>query len=277
MRTSAPARAGRAGRGVRLTGVARRTLLTAALVAALAAVLGVIFLSGRPSLGWYGAAWALFAAALWALRGVPERWARPLVLAGGAAAIATGLLGPPGTSTDFYRYVWDGRVQAAGLSPYDRPPADPALAPLRDPWLFPTSCPDGRFYPLPGGGCTRINRPTVHTIYPPLAEAYFLLVARVSPDGSRHRPLQTAGALLAAATSLVLLLRRGPGRAACWAWCPAVPMEAVNNAHVDMLAVAAVALAFAARIRHRGLQETAQETLRPPVEPATPGGVPGGA
>nr|WP_236714634.1 glycosyltransferase 87 family protein [Nonomuraea pusilla] len=230
----------------RLHTVNRRTVPAVAVLAALVAVLVLAFVTG--ALAWYAAAWALFAVALAALRGVPSPVAGRLVLAGGLAAVATGLLAPPATSTDSFRYAWDGRVQSAGLSPYDRPPSDPALAGLRDGWLFP-GCAEGRFYPLPDGGCTRINRPTVHTIYPPLAEAYFWLVDRLSPRDARHKPFQVGGALAATATSAVLLAaarRRGRERlAACWAWCPAVPMEAVNNAHVDALAVAAVALALA--------------------------------
>ncbi|WP_090931445.1 glycosyltransferase 87 family protein [Nonomuraea jiangxiensis] len=221
-----------------------RTTGAAALVAAQVTVLAVLFHSPpRGLFWWYAAAWVLFGAAGWALRGVPGKAAARLVLVGGLAVIATGLLGPPVTSTDPYRYVWDGRVQAAGNSPYDHAPADPALASLRDPWLFPR-CAEGHFYPIGGGACTRINRPSVHTIYPPLAEAYFLLVDRLSPGGARLVPLQAAGALLAAAVLLILRRRGDPRWAACWGWCPAVPMEAVNNAHVDMLAVAAVVLAL---------------------------------
>jgi alpha-1,6-mannosyltransferase len=47
------------------------------------------------------------------------------------------LTAPPILSTDIYRYVWDGRVQAAGIDPYRYIPADPALASLRDPVVYP--------------------------------------------------------------------------------------------------------------------------------------------
>ncbi|MFI6940765.1 hypothetical protein ACIBI4_15940 [Streptomyces sp. NPDC050418] len=218
------------------------TLLTA-LVAALAVTItqdGYFTDPGRLSL-WYAVCWLLFAAAVWSLRKVPVRQAAGLVLAGSIAVAATGLAGPPRTSTDSYRYAWDGRAQSAGLSPYDHPPADPALAGLRDTWLFSTGsvCREPDRSRTVEDSCTRINRPWVHTIYPPVGEAYFLAVDSLSPEGARHKPLQIGGALLSVGVTGVLLvaLRRRPWQAALWAWCPAVPIEAVNNAHADVLAV----------------------------------------
>ncbi|WP_327418617.1 glycosyltransferase family 87 protein [Streptomyces sp. NBC_01233] len=197
---------------------------------------------------WYAACWVLFAVALSALRRVPDRHLVRLIVAGAVAVTVTGLAGPPRTSTDSYRYAWDGRVQAAGVSPYDHTPQDPALARLRDPWLFPTgsACEGPGLAPIPHTGsaphCTRINRPAVHTIYPPVAEAYFMAVDRLSPAGARHKPLQIGAALISlgvTGTLLLVLRRRGEDlrKAAYWAWCPAVPLEAVNNAHVDVLGV----------------------------------------
>ncbi|MDX3106554.1 glycosyltransferase family 87 protein [Nonomuraea angiospora] len=245
-------------------------VLLAALAGTLALAIGADTVpADRHGLFWpYALAWAFFCAAAWAVRGLPARQARCLVIAGGIAVTATGLLSPPATSTDSYRYAWDGRVQAAGVSPYDRAPAEAALAPLRDPWLFPrgAGCEGPDRYPIPSGdsgtSCTRINRPGVHTIYPPLAEAYFLLVHGLSPEGARHKPLQVGGALLACATSAVLLiaLSRRPGTrddapayAACYAWCPAVPLELVNNAHVDALGILLAVLALTTVNRHRVL------------------------
>ncbi|MFI1797596.1 glycosyltransferase 87 family protein [Streptomyces sp. NPDC020379] len=238
------------------TAVAVTSALLAALVAVLAtAVRGDAYFTDPAALtGLYAAAWALFAAAAWSLRSVSARHVVPLVLAGSVAVAATGLLAEPRTSSDAFRYVWDGRVQAAGISPYDHAPADPALAHLRDPWLFPQGAqcerPERfRIAPDTGQGtCTRINRPYVHTIYPPVAEGYFLLVHALSPPGTRHKPFQVGGALLAVATSGLLLYalrRRGAGRAAAyWAWCPAVAVEAVNNAHADALSVLFTVAAF---------------------------------
>ncbi|MGW2769953.1 glycosyltransferase 87 family protein [Streptomyces sp. NPDC001275] len=240
-----------------------RTLCATALLAALVAVVAATVRSGgdlgHPAalLYWYAAAWVLFAGASWTVRRVPVRTAVALILAGGIALCVAALSAPPRTSDDMYRYAWDGRVQAAGISPYAYPPDAPQLARLRDPWLFPagTACRGWDFHSV-AGACTHINRPSERTIYPPLAEGWFLMVHAVSPAGGRHKSLQLAGAVLAVVTTVALLLvqRRTCGdtrRVALWAWCPAVPFATVNDAHVDtlgvLLTVAALGTAAGAR------------------------------
>ncbi|MGC0316771.1 hypothetical protein [Kitasatospora acidiphila] len=222
----------------------RSALPGALVVAALAALAAALALTitGRGTLAhpaplyrWYTVDAALFALALLLLRRVPDRQVVPLVLAGSVVVAALGLLAPPRTSDDAYRYVWDGRVQAAGISPYAYPPDDPALARLRDPQLFPVGgrCDEWDERRTAAGDCTRINRPAVHTIYPPVAEAWFLAV---HPWGGGIRGAQAAGALLAVATTGGLLWAgRGSRRAALWGWCPGVTVWSVNDAHVDTL------------------------------------------
>ncbi|MFF4632760.1 glycosyltransferase 87 family protein [Streptomyces griseorubiginosus] len=234
--------------------------VTAVLLAALTAAVVVPLQAGNrtsvagPLLAGFAVAWALFAAAVWAVRKVPVRAATVLVITGSAAVALAGLTAQPRTSDDMYRYAWDGRVQAAGISPYAHPPAAPQLAHLRDRWLFPTQeeCKGFGLTQTRSGLCVRINRPTVPTIYPPVAEGWYFLVHTVSPPDSRHKPLQIGGAALAFGTTLALLRvlrRRGdperaPARAALWAWCPAVALEAVNNAHIDTLGVLFLVLAM---------------------------------
>ncbi|MFF4953275.1 glycosyltransferase family 87 protein [Streptomyces chattanoogensis] len=236
------------------------TIVTAVLLAALTAVVLDTVRAGdnqsNPGrlLAGYAVAWTLFAAAIWAIRKVPARAATPLVLAGAAAMALAALAAPPRTSTDMYRYAWDGRVQAAGISPYAHPPAAPELAKLRDDWLFPTrsSCTGWGLTRTDSGLCVRINRPAVPTIYPPVAEGWYFTVHVLSPPDSRHKPLQVGGAVLAFGTTLALLTvgrrrgdpRRAPARAALWGWCPAVAFEAVNNAHIDTLGVLLTVLAL---------------------------------
>ncbi|MGW1161194.1 glycosyltransferase 87 family protein [Streptomyces sp. NPDC002519] len=231
-------------------------VLLAALTAVVAGTLRAGDDIGAPGrlLTGYGVAWTLFAAAVWTVRKVPARTATGLVLAGAAAVALGALAAPPRTSDDMYRYAWDGRVQAAGISPYAHPPAAPELAALRDDWLFPTqeACEGWGLHQTGSGLCLRINRPTVPTVYPPVAEGWFLAVHAVSPPHSRHKPLQIGGAALAFGTTVALLAvgrrrgdpQRAPARAALWAWCPAVPFEAVDNAHIDTLGVLCTVLAL---------------------------------
>ena len=193
-------------------------------------------------------AWLVAVAAVFRL---PARTAVPLVLLAALALRLGAIAGPPLTSDDLFRYSWDGRVQAAGINPYQYTPGSTHLAPLREPWLWPEQRPCPLAYrPL---GCTRINRSWVHTIYPPGAEAFFAAIYRLTGIGARYKPWQVAGlvtdvmvvALLAAA-----LRRRGrdPRWAALYALCPAPVLELVNNGHIDGLAIllSLAALAVAA-------------------------------
>jgi len=84
-----------------------------------------------------GLAWTAFAAGAWCVRRLPGRRAVPLILAGGLMLQLAAVGGPPRSSDDLYRYVWDGRVEAAGIDPYRYAPAAPELAGLRDPFLWP--------------------------------------------------------------------------------------------------------------------------------------------
>lgn len=170
------------------------------------------------------------------------RRAALLVLGVSAAFQVIALSHGPSTSDDDYRYVWDGKVQLSGTDPYRYPPSSDALADLREPFLFgpPEHCVH-KFV----GGCTSINRPTVRTIYPPVAEGAFAAIRLASFGGNGgHLPLQLAGLLGSLAVGWLLLRRGRPWLAAVWAWCPVVVVEYANNAHIDWLAVLFVALAF---------------------------------
>ncbi|MFC8448982.1 hypothetical protein [Kitasatospora sp. NPDC057223] len=230
-------------------------LALAALVAALAGtVTGGGTLGDRtPLYAWYALDAALFALAVVLLRRVPDGRVVPLVLAGSLAVAAVGLLAPPRTSDDAYRYVWDGRVQAAGISPYGHTPDDPALARLRDPGLFPVggACAGWDERRTAAGDCTRINRPAVRTVYPPVAEAWFLVL---HPFGGGVRGMQAAGALLAVATTGALVaIGRGGRRVALWGWCPGITVWSVNDAHVDTLGALLMVLGLGLVARQRAV------------------------
>ncbi|MGX9429956.1 MULTISPECIES: hypothetical protein [Bradyrhizobium] len=160
-------------------------------------------------------------------RASPDR-ALWLIFGLGIALRVYALLFDPLLSSDIYRYVWDGKVQAAGINPYRHMPADEALAFLRDGMIFP-----------------RINRAdTAVTIYPPVAQFFFLIVTRFGESVTVMR-LALLGCEAIAVTMIMLLLRRMNRpltRVVAYLWHPLPLWEIANNGHVDALMVALMLL-----------------------------------
>jgi hypothetical protein len=221
----------------------------------------VVFVTGTPirngrwallaPLGAWAAAWAVGVVS--ALR-LPRRVAVAAVFAVAVALRLAALGGQPILSDDLYRYAWDGRVQAAGVDPYRHPPDAPQLGGLREGWLWPDAEGCARLQRPPG--CTRINRPAVRTIYPPVAQAWFGAVYRVAGVDGRHKPWQVAGlltdvALVGLLPAALRAWRRDERWSALYALSPVPVVEVVNNAHVDGLAALFVVLALLAAARRR--------------------------
>jgi hypothetical protein len=252
-------------------------LRVAAIGLALSVLAGLVLLLVRPSINparirplpLLIAAWIAFIAAAWLLRKVPRRTSVALILLGGIALQVAAVSAPPQNSNDLYRYIWDGRVQAAGIDPYQYVPTATQLTGLRNEFLF---HPDAQYCVWPSyvakhpaadltAGCTRINRPNVPTIYPPVAEAYFLGVYYLHPADDSSTPIQAATALAAVLTTVLLLfglsrLGRDVRMAALWSWCPTVALEAGNSAHVDVIAVGITAAAILALATARTTRRT---------------------
>lgn len=158
----------------------------------------------------------------------PTRGALWLIFGVGIMLRIYVLLFDPLLSTDIFRYIWDGRVQAAGINPYRYFPAHDALAHLRDAVIFP-----------------RINRADYAvTIYPPVAEFFFLIVTRIGENVNVMR-LALLNCEAVSVTLIVLFLRRMERpitRVVAYFWHPLPIWEIANNGHVDALAVALMLL-----------------------------------
>ncbi len=143
------------------------------------------------------------------------------------------LIAPPMLSSDLYRYIWDGRVQMAGINPYLFVPDDENLRFLRDAVIFPM-----------------INRASyAHTIYPPAAQIFFALTHSLTT-----LRIATAGLDGLVIVLLIRLLRRSAITSAhvlIYAWNPLVFWEFGNNAHVDALAALLLLVAVLAVISQR--------------------------
>ncbi len=147
------------------------------------------------------------------------------------------IVSPSFLSTDVYRYVWDGRVQAAGVNPYRYLPADPALAGLRDNTVYP-----------------RINRAGyAPTIYPPAAQVIFAAIGRVWSSVTAVKATMVGFEILAVFCLLRLLSAAdlNSERVLIYAWNPLPVWAFAGNGHIDAAAIGLLAAALLLRVRHR--------------------------
>ena len=205
--------------------------------AVLGAVLGVAWWVGLPEgAGASGFAWFALALTVLQAAAVVLLWNRDgrrtlgLVLLFAVVFRLGAWAWPTDLSSDLYRYLWDGRVQLAGHSPYGAPPDAASLESLRDDAVWP-----------------HINRKDVLTVYPPGAQLFFLSLAAV---GLRTVGALKAAAILAELAGLLLLAaalsrRRIPlGRLAIYAWSPLVVAEVAVSGHLDAFVLPLLLLAL---------------------------------
>ena len=183
-----------------------------------------------PQFGWaltavtalYGVACALM------LRSRPAigawRWVElGIILLIGLALRAVVFGAPPALSPDAYRYAWDPYLLAHGFSPYAHTPKDPAFSGLHDSVIFQHL----RFRDAP-------------TIYPPAAQAMFLLAYAVAPLNifGVKAVIELCDAL-AGLLTLALLRRRGLDlrRVMLYWWAPLPVIEFAFSGHVDAEAI----------------------------------------
>jgi alpha-1,6-mannosyltransferase len=197
---------------------------------------------------------AVYAVAVWLV--LRHRFGRPalaLIFVVAALARAIALPAPAILSTDVARYVWDGRVQAAGINPYRYVPADPRLASLRDQTIYPN-----------------INRADyAPTIYPPVAQMIFLLATRASESLTMMRLVMIGFEAVTVLALLALLEHDGrpPARVLIYAWHPLPIWEFAGTGHVDATGIALMTLAMLAAARDRrvlaGLTLAASALVKP--------------
>ena len=182
----------------------------------------------------------LYLVAAWVVLNWPaDRWTFFIILACAAGCRLVCIFAPPFLSTDIFRYVWDGKVQAAGINPYLYIPADPHLAFLRDLDIYPN-----------------INRREyAHTIYPPGAQMLFLLITRL---GASVRSMKVGIVGLEMLTIWVLLkllaalgLRRE--QVLLYAWHPLLLWEVASSGHIDGAALPLIALSLLFYVRNKPL------------------------
>ena len=200
------------------------------------------YLPGRPAsigsetrldvfVGLECAAGLVYFAAVWLVRSgpvLPRATTAVLVLA--AAMRVLPLATPPFLSSDLYRYVWDGRVQAQGINPYLYLPAAPELEFLRD----------GEIY-------MSTNRSAeAPTIYPPVAQLIFAAIGQTWSSLTMVKLVMAGFEALAIGVTAWLLRRAGRPAAGVlvYAWNPLPIWEYAGNGHIDGASLGFMALAI---------------------------------
>lgn len=180
---------------------------------------------------------AIYLVATWLIwRSLSSRSTLVLTLVFAALFRLSILFAPPYLSDDIYRYIWDGRVQAAGINPYRYIPADEALKNLRDEEIYP-----------------KINRrDSAQTIYPPAAQVIYFATTRISESITWMKTSMVLfeGLGIWAITQLLASFGLPRQRVLIYAWHPLTVWEFAGNGHLDAIMIGFVALALLARRRN---------------------------
>jgi alpha-1,6-mannosyltransferase len=177
-----------------------------------------------------------YVTAIWVVcRTQPRRELLVLILIIAGLLRLSILYSPPFLSDDIYRYIWDGRVQAAGVNPYRFVPAHKSLAALRDDAIYP-----------------HINRRDyARTIYPPVAQVIFLSATRISESVTWMKAVMVGFEAVAVWLLIKLLIASGlpAERVLIYAWHPLAIWEIAGSGHIEAAAVLLLALALWSRKR----------------------------
>ncbi len=155
-----------------------------------------------------------------------------------AVAILCRLMVIPTTPTDdMHRYIWEGRVTAAGHNPYVLAPDAPALQQLA------TTAPE---HPL-------INHPSWPAIYPPLMQWWHRGVVAVAPRELAFKLSFLLAELGLCLCVFALLSHRGlpRSRLLLYVWNPLAIHSTAATGHHDVVAVACLFAAFLLLSRRR--------------------------
>ena len=124
-------------------------------------------------------------------------------------------------SDDIYRYMWDGKVQNAGINPYLYAPDSSALTPLRS-TLLPAA----------------VNHPDMKTLYFPFSEWVFYGCYKLSGEAVwayKALLLAAEGASLLGLFFLLTLFRIPTKFVLLYAFCPLPILQFALDGHLDAL------------------------------------------
>ena len=140
-------------------------------------------------------------------------------------------------SDDFYRYLWDGKIQSHGINPYRLAPAAEELQPFHT-----------------GSIPANVNHPEMKTVYFPFVQWFFTLAYQMTGDSILGFKILL---LLAECSTMVLLwflllrLDLPPKLTLLYALCPLPVFQFALDAHLDGLGLPLLAAALLLFARER--------------------------
>ncbi|WP_266204749.1 glycosyltransferase 87 family protein [Pontibacter kalidii] len=156
------------------------------------------------------------------------------------------LFATPALSDDYFRFVWDGRLLAAGVNPYLYLPE----------FLMQPEAPQ-----VPGITqelFAQLNSQSYYSVYPPVSQAVFWLAAQLSPQSIQGSVVVMRLILLLAEAGSILLLWRllrkmglPEKHVLLYALNPLVIIELVGNLHFEALMIFFLLLALYQLFYHR--------------------------
>ncbi len=126
------------------------------------------------------------------------------------------------SSDDVYRYMWDGKVQASGINPYQYPPTAIEVAELKSAVLP-----------------AKVSYPEMKTIYPPLAQIYFTMAYFISGEneiGFKLLLFLSECLTLYILYRILRLLHKPTIYIALYSLCPLPILQFMIDSHLDAIA-----------------------------------------
>ena len=157
----------------------------------------------------------------------------------GSVAFRTLLLfSTPNLSDDFYRFIWDGRLFAAGHHPFAEVPVYYIENNISIPGI------DEKLF-------LKLNSPNYFTVYPPISQYIFWIAAKLSPQSVYGSVIIMKLMILVAEIGSILLIQRllirfnlNPKHLLIYALNPLIIIELVGNIHLEGIMIFFLLLAI---------------------------------
>ena len=171
---------------------------------------------------------------------------------------------------DYYRYMWDGKVTAAGVSPYSYSPAQVLARADHESDEYQTVVALASRSPSNLTILSRIHYEDYTTIYPPVSQFVFRAAMSLVPDSASvewHALVMKAVLVLFDLASMLMLvnllalLNRHRAWLIAYAWNPLLLKEIANSSHLDSIAMFLMVASIYLSLRTQKIETSSQKRI----------------